>query len=112
MAVDKDRLSSCTAGFGDLLSCVLATVYLALMALLSRLPLLMYSPASDWPRLARGPGDEPISDRVDMTAHDGTLSTLGEAPVQREESLRNTGRGLPWWRSGSDSTLPVQGAQV
>lgn len=61
MAVDKDRLSSCTAGFGGLLSCVLATVYLALTALLSRSPLLMYSPASDWSRLARGPGDEPIT---------------------------------------------------
>lgn len=70
-------------GFGDLLSCVLVAVYLALMSLVSRLPLLMDSPVSDGPWLAQGLRDQPISDKV-LTESGGAVS-MGKAPVQRGE---------------------------
>ena len=69
-------------GFGDLLSRVLAAVYLALTSLVSRLPLLMNSPVLDRPRLAWGLRDQPISDKGEPS---GAVSTLGKALVQRGE---------------------------
>lgn len=107
MAVDKDRLSFCRPGFGDLLSCVLATVYLALIFLLPCLSLLVYCPDLDGPRLARGPQDELMSGRGEHSTpqpseeknhketHDDVEGGIGtEMGEQRTEPLLIPGRGL------------------